>query len=155
MKVFFDEECLLHHPPYEILSGKLETYYESPERILRIRQALEGRDTFQIENADRSIDIQKHALRVHSEDYLKYLESAFGLWVEEGGDPKVGTGPLVLPVAILTDWFQDPLFPATFPNPKFAPHFTTTRPPLSLIGKAGESLSFLNSSVTPPKLGTR
>jgi acetoin utilization deacetylase AcuC-like enzyme len=93
MRVFFDEECLLHHPPHEILSGKLQTYYEAPKRLLQIRQALEGCDIFQIENADRSIDITKHALQVHSQDYLEYLESAFRLWVEEGGDPKVETGP--------------------------------------------------------------
>lgn len=101
MKVFFDEECLLHHPPCEILSGKLQTYYESPDRLLRIRQALEEKDIFQIEYADRSIDIQKHALQVHSEDYLEHLESAFKLWVEEGGDPKVNTGHLVAPMANL------------------------------------------------------
>ena len=95
MKVFFDEECLLHHPPYEILSGKLHDYYETPKRILQIRQALEGSDVFHIEHADRSIDVQKHALQVHSEDYMEHLEFAFRLWVEGGGDPKVGIGSLV------------------------------------------------------------
>jgi len=89
MKVFFDEECLLHDPPYEILSGKLHPYYETPKRLLQIRQALEENGIFQIEGADRSIDARKHALRVHSEDYVEYLETAFRLWVEEGADPKV------------------------------------------------------------------
>ena len=96
MKVFFDEECLLHHPPYEILSGKLHDYIEAPKRILQIRQALEGGDIFRIEHADRSIDVQKHALQAHSEDYIHHLESAFRLWVEGGGDPKVAAGPPVL-----------------------------------------------------------
>lgn len=89
MKVFFDEECLLHDPPHEIICGKLEPYYESPKRLLQIRQALEKNEIFQVENADRSIDTKEHALHVHSADYLEYLESAFRLWVEDGGDPKV------------------------------------------------------------------
>jgi acetoin utilization deacetylase AcuC-like enzyme len=89
MKVFFDEECLLHDPPHEILSGKLEPYFEAPKRLLQIRQALEENALFRIGNADRSIDAKTHALQVHSEDYVEYLETAFRLWVEEGGDPKV------------------------------------------------------------------
>jgi acetoin utilization deacetylase AcuC-like enzyme len=96
MRVFFDKECLLHHPPYEILSGKLQAYLEVPDRILQIRQALEESDIFQIENADRSINVRKYALQAHSEDYIEHLESAFRLWVEKGRDPKVETGPRVL-----------------------------------------------------------
>ena len=89
MKVFLDKECLLHNPPHEIISGKLQYYHEAPKRLLEIRKALEGNAIFQIENADRSIDAKKHALQVHSEDYIEYLETAFQLWVEGEGDPKV------------------------------------------------------------------
>jgi len=141
MKVFFDGECLLHDPPYEILSGKLQSYYEVPKRLLQIRQALEENSIFQIENADRSIDAKEHALQVHSDDYVEYLETAFRLWVEDGGDPKVQRDLAVVSMMILIHWSQDPLFPETFPNPKFAPHFTTTRPPRNLVGRAGESTS--------------
>ena len=100
MKVFFDEECLLHNPPHEFLSGKLQHYYEAPRRLLEIRQALEENAIFHIENADRSIDAKKHALQVHSDDYVEYLETAFRLWVEDGGDPKVRMGPEAAPMAI-------------------------------------------------------
>lgn len=151
MRIFFDQECLLHQPPYEILSGKLRTYYDSPQRLLQIFQALEGHDIFQIETTDRSIDVRKHALEVHSEDYFEHLESAFRIWTEGGGDPKVQTGSLVVPMVILAYWHQDPLFPEAFPSPKFAPHFTATRPPPSLAGKAGESVQFFDSP-TPQKL---
>lgn len=89
MKVFFDEECLLHNPPQEFISGKLQHYCEAPRRLLEIRQALEVDAIFQIENADKSIDAKEHALRVHSKDYVEYLEAAFRLWVEGGGDPGV------------------------------------------------------------------
>jgi len=141
MKTFFDEECLLHDPAYEIISGKLHPYYEAPKRLLQIRQALEENTVFRIENADHSIDTKKHALQVHSEDYVEYLETAFQLWVEDGGDPKVQTDLRVVPMAIPTHRLQDSFFPETFPNPKFAPHFTVDRPPRTLIGKAGELIS--------------
>ena len=99
MKVFFDEKCLLHDPPYEIISGKLQRYYERPKRVLEIRKALEEHGAFKIENADPSIDVKTHALRVHSEDYIEYLETAFQLWTEEGGDPKVQTDLMAAPMA--------------------------------------------------------
>ena len=102
MKVFFDEECLLHDPPHEILSGKPHPYYEAPKRLLQIRQALEENEVFQIEDADRSIDARKHALQVHSEDYVEYLETAFRLWVEGGADPKVWTSLRIAPRPQLT-----------------------------------------------------
>ena len=99
MEVFFDEECLLYNPPYEILSGKLQSYYETPKRLSQIRETLEGEATFQIRNPDRSIDVRKRALQVHSEDYIQYLESAFQLWVDGGGDPKVRTRRVIVTVA--------------------------------------------------------
>jgi len=135
MKIFFDEECLLHNPPYEILSGKIVTYYETPNRLLEIRRALEGDDIFQIENADRSIDVQGHALQVHSVNYIEYLESAFKLWVEGGGDPK------------------DPIFPDVFPNPRFTQRFTTANlAPRSLTGKAGYYCFDLSCPITAGSL---
>lgn len=144
MKVFFDEECLLHNPPYEILSGKIVTYYESPSRLLEIRRALEENDIFQIENADRSIDVQGHALKAHSANYIEYLESAFKLWVEGGGDPKVQTVLMFVSMKVLAHQFQDQLFPDAFPNPRFTQRFTTANlAPQSLTGKAGEFTSFV------------
>ena len=101
MKVFFDEKCLLHNPPHEILSGKLQCYYELPKRLLEIRKALEEHGAFKIENADPSIDAKSHALRVHSEDYVEYLETAFRLWIEDGGDPKVQIDFVAASIAIL------------------------------------------------------
>lgn len=139
MKVFFDEECLLHNPPYEFTSSKLVTYYETPKRLSLIRQALEEDPGFQIENADHSIDVRKHALRVHSEDYIEYLESAFGLWAKDGGDPEVHTGFLVVLLTTLTHSLQGSLFPDVFPHPKFTQRFNDgSLTPQSLAAKAGE-----------------
>jgi len=139
MKVFFDEECLLHDPPYEILSGKSHPYYEAPKRLLQIRQALEENEAFQIEDADRSIDAKKHALQVHSVDYVEYLETAFRLWVEAGADPKVQTALRIVPILIPAHPPKSSLFPEAFANPKLT---HTARPPQNLIGKAGQFLSF-------------
>ena len=138
MKVFFDEGCLVHDPPYEFQSGRPKPYYEAPQRLLQIRQALEENPIFQIEGADRSIDAKKHALQVHSEDYLDYLETAFQLWVEAGGDPKVRAGLGVGPIVNSAHLSQQPFFPETFSNPKLVHHLSTARPPGSIMGKAGE-----------------
>ena len=80
MKVF-DEECLLRGLPYEILSGKSQPYRETPKCFLRILEALGENAIFQIENADSSFN-QKHALQVHSEDYVEYLGTVFRSWAE-------------------------------------------------------------------------
>ncbi|KAF9650029.1 Arginase/deacetylase [Thelephora ganbajun] len=51
-------------------------------------------------------------------------------------------------MAIPAHWSQDPLFPETFSNPKFAPHFTIARPPRNLIGKAGYYCFDLSCPIT-------
>jgi acetoin utilization deacetylase AcuC-like enzyme len=89
MKVFFRRRMFTARSTTRDSIWEITTYYEAPKRLLQIRQALEENGIFQIENADRSIDAKKHALQVHSEDYIEYLETAFRLWVEGGGDPKV------------------------------------------------------------------
>jgi acetoin utilization deacetylase AcuC-like enzyme len=87
MKVFFDNNCLLHDPPYEYLSGKQVPYFEVPERITRIKQILEQHPAiFQFANADPDIDLEKHILRVHTPEYLNYLEHAYDEWTIDGGD---------------------------------------------------------------------
>lgn len=143
MKVFFDEECLLHNPPYEFLSGKLVPHHEAPKRLSLIRQALEEDPGFQIENADRSIDVRKHALLVHSEDYIEYLESAFELWAKGRGDPEVRTSLAVVLLTTLAHSPQGLLFPEVFPHPKFSQRFNDGNlAPQSLTAKAGEFIYF-------------
>lgn len=87
MKVYWDADTLLHNPPHEILSGRLVPYIESPERLLRIKQALDQNAAFEIIPAtDDWPDIKEHILAVHSEDYLDYLENIYDEWVSVGGD---------------------------------------------------------------------
>jgi acetoin utilization deacetylase AcuC-like enzyme len=89
MKVFFDNDCLLHNPPHEFLSGKPVPYFEAPIRVLNIREALSQHPTlFQISpiDPDTDINVREHILKVHTDDYLKYLESAYQEWIKDGGD---------------------------------------------------------------------
>lgn len=87
MKVFTDPVCLTHDPPYEILSGKPVPYLESPRRVLRIKQILLDRGGFDFtDTVDGSIEPLPFISRVHRAEYVRYLESAYDSWVEDGGD---------------------------------------------------------------------
>jgi acetoin utilization deacetylase AcuC-like enzyme len=89
MKVFWDPNCLLHDPPYEILSGYKVPYFESPSRLQVIKKELEEYPSlFQIELTDSSsgsIDILSHIEMVHGRGYLSYLRNAYEEWVRDGG----------------------------------------------------------------------
>ena len=87
MRVYWDAACLSHDPPHEILSGRLVPYFESPDRVRKIKQSLEDNGTFQILQAeDDWPQIREHILAVHSLDYLEYMESIYDEWVIIGGD---------------------------------------------------------------------
>jgi len=89
MKVFWDPNCLLHDPPYEILSGDKVPYFESPARLQVIKKELEEHPSlFQLESTDSSsgsIDITGHIETVHGRGYLNYLRNAYDEWVRDGG----------------------------------------------------------------------
>src|ERR1700735_5542373 len=89
MKVFWDPNCLLHNPPYEILSGARVPYFESPARLQVIKKELEDHTSlFQLELTDLSsgsIDIIGHVEIVHGRGYLRYLRNAYDEWVRDGG----------------------------------------------------------------------
>ncbi|KAM5539348.1 hypothetical protein V8D89_006982 [Ganoderma adspersum] len=88
MKVFWHPQSLLHDPPHEILSGRLVPYLESPDRLQKIKTALEQDDSFEIDSAqdDWPPDIRNHILAVHAKDYVEYLETIYDEWVAIGGD---------------------------------------------------------------------
>ena len=88
MKVFWHAESLLHDPPHEILSGRLVPYLESPDRLQKIKSAFEQDDSFEIVSAedDWPPNVKDYILAVHSEEYVKYLETIYDEWVAIGGD---------------------------------------------------------------------
>jgi acetoin utilization deacetylase AcuC-like enzyme len=91
MKVFWDPDCLLHNPPYEILSGDKIPYIESPARLQLIKKALEEYPSlFSFESATGSSssqdrDVTRSCEMVHSREYLNYLSHAYDNWVRTGG----------------------------------------------------------------------
>jgi hypothetical protein len=88
MKVFWDPDCLLHNPPYEILSGDKIPYIESPSRLQLIKKALEENPSlFSFESASSSSqDVVRCCEMVHSHEYLNYLSHAYDNWVQTGGN---------------------------------------------------------------------
>ena len=107
MKVFWNPGCLLHNPPYEILSGEKSPYFEGPARLQVIKKELERYPSlFTFEPASSSSessefesslnlgpDISRYVQMVHSQGYLRYLKNAYDDWVRSRGS----TVPLPLP----------------------------------------------------------
>ena len=89
MRVYWHPGTLLHNPPHEILSGRLVPYLESPDRLDKIRQALEQGDIFDIISVEddwSDEELNQHILAVHSSEYVKYLRTIYDEWVAIGGD---------------------------------------------------------------------
>ncbi|RPD64780.1 Arginase/deacetylase [Lentinus tigrinus ALCF2SS1-6] len=121
MRVYWDAVCLSHNPPHEILSGKLVPYYESPDRVRKVKQALEENGTFQILPAeDDWPQIREHILAVHSHDYLEYLETIYDEWVAIGGD-------------------KSAVFPETFRHSQLQNVFNRDIKTMSPFAKAGDA----------------
>ncbi|KAI0066592.1 Arginase/deacetylase [Artomyces pyxidatus] len=131
MKVVYDADCLLHDPPYEILSGQLVPYYESPQRLVTIKQRLESSDLFELVGSERDIDVLKFIAMVHSSDYVEYLMTAYQRWVEDGGD-------------------RTAVLPETFPHPKLLVGLSHSPEHLSPIAKAGLYCFDLSCPITEP-----
>jgi acetoin utilization deacetylase AcuC-like enzyme len=79
MPVVWSDRCLLHEPAREVWMGLPMPATERPDRIERIRTALEGA-TF--------VDAEPHGdeilRRVHDDGLLRYLESAWEQWDAAG-----------------------------------------------------------------------
>ena len=95
MKVFWNLDCLLHNPPYEIISGDKLPYFESPLRLQLIKKELEEHPslfTFESVSSSESeasqnstLHISRYVEMVHSPGYLRYLDNAYDNWVRSGG----------------------------------------------------------------------
>jgi acetoin utilization deacetylase AcuC-like enzyme len=79
MPVVWSDRCLLHEPLAEIWVGVRTPAAETPQRIERIRAALEGANFVDAEPHDDAI------LRgIHDDALLRYLESAWDEWQSAG-----------------------------------------------------------------------
>ncbi|KAK4698238.1 hypothetical protein P7C70_g8045, partial [Phenoliferia sp. Uapishka_3] len=96
--VYHSPLSLLHDPPYEILSGCLQNYVESPERCTIILRALLSAD----KQEESEVTFEEFALnwtrenvvdegildavrQVHSEEYVEFLRNIYAEWIAEGG----------------------------------------------------------------------
>ncbi|KAI0271442.1 hypothetical protein BC834DRAFT_442814 [Gloeopeniophorella convolvens] len=125
IKVFWHPDCLLHDPPYEILSGDKVPYFESPTRLTLVKEELERYPSlfaFELANwtARGLPDVTHKFIRmVHSDGYLDYLKSAYDKWVEDGGS-------------------TDAVLPESFPHVNLLRGLDSTQiQALSPIAKAG------------------
>lgn len=84
MKIIYSENTKLHNPSKEFISHSIIDYAESPERMKTI-----------LENLDRLKDADilppddfgmEDILKVHSPQYIEYLESAYENWIGAGLD---------------------------------------------------------------------
>ena len=79
MPVVWSDRCLLHEPGKEMWVGLPMPAAETPDRIERIRAALEGANFVQAQPPDDEI------LRgIHDEALLRYLKSAWNEWQSVG-----------------------------------------------------------------------
>lgn len=82
MKVIFSENTRLHNPGKEFISHSLIDYAESPQRVSEILNSLKIIDLIDILPPEEfSID---DILKVHSADYISYLQTAYENWTAAG-----------------------------------------------------------------------
>jgi len=99
MDFVYSEICLSHNPPFEVSSGRWLPHYESPARLVSIHQALiKHPETFRL-ISHREFGLAP-ILRVHSPDFVEYLQTAYKEWVAAGRTPQ----------GVLPDCFPHPAF---------------------------------------------
>jgi acetoin utilization deacetylase AcuC-like enzyme len=83
MHIIYPAAHTAHQPAQELFEGRFVPYYETAERVRLILAALDqaGFATPQVARAFP----REQFLRVHSANYLNYLEYAYERWVAAGG----------------------------------------------------------------------
>ena len=122
MKIFYTEAHREHYPSFEVFDGGLRVpYYESPERMDRILNALRAADWADVvEPMDFGLD---PILAVHDKEYVDFLASAWTEWLDTDSKDK------------------STLLPATFALRR------TPQKPKSLLGKAGYYIMDLSACI--------
>ncbi|CAE6438080.1 unnamed protein product [Rhizoctonia solani] len=106
MKLFYSNECTLHNPGFEILSGNAVPYLESPSRMSAIMSHLSqvkeqaGKWSWEDVDIDGPSDgnLLEAIKQAHQPEYVEYLQNAYEIWVRDGGS-------------------KDAVMPETFPHP--------------------------------------
>ncbi|KAH8555209.1 hypothetical protein BGW37DRAFT_476196 [Umbelopsis sp. PMI_123] len=101
MDFVYSEVCLSHNPPFEVSSGRWQPHSESPARLVSIHKALikEPHIFNFIPHQDFGLS---PILRVHSPEFVDYLQTAYKEWVSAGRTP-MGVLPDSFPHPALVD----------------------------------------------------
>lgn len=82
MKIIYSENTKLHNPAKEFISHSLIDYAESPQRMSEILQSLKWLDDIEILSPEEfTLD---DILKIHSFQYIDYLQNAYKNWVAAG-----------------------------------------------------------------------
>ncbi len=95
MKIFLSTEHHLHNPPFELIDGRVVTYFETPQRVAIILQALA--DAGFASPIPAPSATLSDLVAVHTPDYLEYLSNATERWQAAG--------------------LSEPIFPSAWPLP--------------------------------------
>ncbi|KAH7339503.1 Arginase/deacetylase [Rhizoctonia solani] len=114
MKLFYSNECTLHNPGFEILSGNAVPYLESPSRMSAIMSHLsqlkEQDRGWSWEDVDGDSSSEENLLETiklaHQPEYVEYLQNAYEIWVRDGGSKAQSR--------VIR---KDAVMPETFPHP--------------------------------------
>lgn len=82
MIAVFSPHHILHNPPKEFISNQVVAYGESPIRVELIYEALHDVPGIVLARAE-PFDIV-HFQKIHSSQYLNYLQTAYAEWIEAG-----------------------------------------------------------------------
>ncbi len=82
MRTIASHEHTRHNPPYEILDGVVQPFFEAPRRVTMITTAL-AEAGFPAPESPRPFGLEP-LLAVHSPAYVGYLEQAYAAWIAAG-----------------------------------------------------------------------
>ena len=82
MKVCWTDSHALHDPPTECEKGYMIPFKETPARVLSILDALRANNIVDFAGfVDHGVGPIR---KIHSAEYVKYLEEAYAAWVDIG-----------------------------------------------------------------------
>jgi acetoin utilization deacetylase AcuC-like enzyme len=104
LKIVYSDKVKLHDPKFYFNLGKMDEFPEMPTRVTTVYEEINNRKLGEIHSPiDFGFD---PILRVHSRNYVDYVESGYKRWLEMGGDPN----------GLLPDTFACRLDPSNLEN---------------------------------------
>ncbi len=82
MIAVYSPHHILHNPPKEFISNQVVAYGESPERAELLLEYLMDQPGVKLMRAE--VFDKSHFLKVHSHEYLHYLQTAYEEWIAAG-----------------------------------------------------------------------